>query len=97
MDEYELIKGMIIQLDELADARGAKKCTLIIELIQKLDALAKGLGEEDKAHKAEKKLLEDQLKQLTTPPPLREGETRVGGETYEIDFMEGRTDDDQTE
>ena len=92
MDKYELIKSVILQLDELVDARGAKKCTLIIDMIQKLDALAKGLGDEDKAHKAEKQLLEDQLKKLTTPLPIREGEERIGGGSYNLNFLEGDQD-----
>lgn len=92
MDKFDLIRSVIIQLDELADARGAKKCTLIVDMIGKLDALAKGLGDEDKAKEKEKALLEEQLKALTTPPPLQEGEMRIGGETKHFDFTEVSAD-----
>lgn len=77
-----MIRSIINKVDKLADARGVEKCTMVIEIIQLLSTLAKGLGDEDKAHKAEKKFLEDQLK----PGPLKEGETRIGGETYTIDL-----------
>lgn len=77
MDKYDMISAVITKVDRLADARGVEKCTLVVEIIQRLSALAKGLGDEDKAHEAEKKLLEDQLK----PAPLKEGEVREGGET----------------
>lgn len=82
MDKYDVISGIITQVDKLADARGVEKCTLVVSIIQQLSALAKGLGDEDKAHKAEKKLLEDQLK----PAPLEEGETREGGRTVTFDL-----------
>lgn len=82
MDKYDVINGIITQVDKLADARGVEKCTLVVTIIQQLSALAKGLGDEDKAHKAAKKLLEDQLK----APPLKPGQIREGGETYTIDL-----------
>lgn len=84
MDKYDMISSIIIKVDKLMDARGIEKATLGIEIVQLLNTLSKGLGNEDKAHAAEKKLLEDQLK----PAPLKNGETRVGGETYEIDLEE---------
>lgn len=84
MDKYDMISSIIIKVDKLMDARGIEKATLGIEIVQLLNTLSKGLGDEDKAHAAEKKLLEDQLK----PAPLKDGETRVGGETYEIDLEE---------
>lgn len=84
MDKYDMISSIIIKVDKLMDARGIDKATLGIEIVQLLNTLSKGLGDEDKAHAAEKKLLRDQLK----PAPLEDGETRVGGETYEIDLEE---------
>ena len=82
MDKYDMISGIITQVDKLADARGVEKCSLVVDIIQRLSTLAKGLGDEDKAHAAEKKLLEDQLK----APPLKPGDTREGGETFNFDL-----------
>lgn len=97
MDKYELIKGLIVQVDALVDARGAQKCTLVVEIIQKLDALAKGLGEEDRARANEKALLEKQLKALTEPAPLKPGEQRIGGQTYTMDMQEEPEHEDPAE
>lgn len=82
MDKYDLISSIIIKVDKLMDARGIEKATLGIEIVQLLNTLSKGLGDEDKAHAAEKKLLEDQLK----PAPPKEGCTRIGGETVTFDL-----------
>lgn len=82
MDKYDMISKVITKIDKLVDARGMEKCSLGVEVVQLLSTLAKGLGDEDKAHKAEKKLLEDQLK----PRPLAEGEIREGGETITYDL-----------
>lgn len=84
MDKYDVISSIITEVDRLVDARGVEKCGIIIGVIQKLQTLAKGLGDEDKAHAAEKKLLEDQL----APPPLKDGEVREGGETVTFDLSD---------
>lgn len=94
MDKYDMISAIITQVDKLADARGVEKCSLVMNVIQRLSALAKGLGDEDKAHEAEKKLLEDQLK----PAPLKPGETREGGETvtFDLEDLERATTREET-
>jgi len=82
MDKFDMISSIIIKVDKLMDAKGIEKATLGIEIVQLLNTMAKGLGDEDKAHAAEKKLLEDQLK----PVPPKDGCTRVGGETITYDL-----------
>lgn len=82
MDKFDMISRIIIKVDKLMDAKGIEKATLGIEIVQLLNTLSKGLGDEDKAHAAEKKLLEDQLK----PAPPKDGCTRVGGETITFDL-----------
>lgn len=84
MDKYQMIDTMIVEADKLIDARGVDKCKGFLNLIQMLSALRGGLADEDKAHNEQVKLLETQLKKLTTPPELKPGETRVGGEVYHI-------------
>ena len=83
MDKYEMISNVITKVDSLMEAKGIAKAVLGVEIVQQLNALAKGLGDEDKAHEREKKLLEEQL-----TPPLKEGETRVGGETVHFDLSD---------
>lgn len=39
MDKLELINNLIVQVDALADARGALKCKLIVDTINQLNAL----------------------------------------------------------
>ena len=82
MDKFDMISRIIIKVDKLMDAKGIEKATLGIEIVQLLNTLSKGLGDEDKAHAAEKKLLENQLK----PAPPKDGCTRVGGETITFDL-----------
>lgn len=48
-DKFGLIDKIITNVDGIADAKGAHKCALIIETIQQLSALRKGLQDEDAA------------------------------------------------
>ena len=48
-DKYQLIDQIILKVDALADARGAQKCSLIIEVVQMLGTLRKGLKNEEEA------------------------------------------------
>lgn len=54
-DKYEVIDNLITTMDELADARGARRCVLIINIIKALDVLKRGLMEDDKRAQAEDK------------------------------------------
>ena len=86
MDKYEMLDGIVIILDKLADARGVERCALLVDAIKRLDALKKGLKGDDDAHNARVELLKSQIKNLTEPKPLQDGEIREGGETYTIDL-----------
>lgn len=96
MDKYQMIDEAIILLDDLADARGARRCGLIVELVKLLDSLKKGLRDESEAHQAQVDMLNAQIRDLTTPPPLEEGQMRVGGQTYTLDFTHKTEDDNGT-
>lgn len=63
LDRYELIDRMASSVDALADARGAQKCALIIELIQQLGALKKGLKDEEAARRREMEALRAQIEE----------------------------------
>ena len=84
MDKFEMIDTMIVEADKLIDARGVDKCKGFLNLIQMLSVLKKGLTDEDKGNEERVELLEKQIKNLTPPPELKPGETRVGGEVYHI-------------
>ena len=73
IDKYQLIDRMITEVDALADARGAEKCTLIIELIQQLGALRKALKAEENAARAAQAIAPDE-------PP----EVEHNGEAMEV-------------
>ena len=66
MDKFELIEAIIKRVDALADARGAQKCAIVIEIIQQLGALRKGLADDDAAHKKGIMDLQHQLDALNT-------------------------------
>ena len=83
IDKFQLLDSIIVQLDALADARGVTRCATIVELVQKVTALRKGLADEDKAHAQTVEILEQQIKRLTEPNP-EEGEEVIGGQTYVI-------------
>ena len=89
MNEQEFINSIIVQVDEMFDARGAEKARLGLEIINKLAAVRDGLKKTEDAHKQQVKLLEDQIKALTAPKPVEEGGYRIGGETVTLNFAEG--------
>ena len=67
-DKYGLIDAMIKSVDALADARGTHKCALVIEIVQQLGALKKGLGDEEAAYRREI----DDLKRRYVPADIAE-------------------------
>lgn len=83
-DKYEMIDAVIMLLDKLADARGAEKCRLILDSVQRLAALKDGLCKEDEAHTTELNLLNGQLANLTSTPEVRDGQTIIGGQRIHI-------------
>ena len=86
MDKYQMLDGIIVLLDQLADAKGVARCALMVELVKRADALKKGLHAEEDAHNKRIDMLKAQIKNLTEPPPLQDGEIREGGQTYTIDL-----------
>lgn len=60
-DKYELIDGIVMQMNELMDAHGIRKAVIGIDVVQKLKALGEGLRDEDKARKEELDELRAQL------------------------------------
>ena len=86
MDKYQMLDEIIIALDSLADARGVARCALMVDVLKRLDALKKGLHAEEEASNARIDMLKSQIKKLTEPQPLEDGEIREGGETYTLDF-----------
>ena len=83
MSDDELIAGLIRDAGRLADLRGAERCALILDMIDRMQALRRGLAEEHRHHEDDIRLLNEQLTRLTTPHP-QEGETVVGGEIYRL-------------
>lgn len=66
MDKFDLIEAIIKRVDVLADARGAQKCAIVIEIIQQLGALRKGLADDDAAHNKQIMDLQQRLDALNT-------------------------------
>ena len=83
MNKYEFIDQLILLTDQLADARGVQRCTMLVDMVRRLNALKEGLEKEDKAHEEEKELLKSQLPKPKEP---QDGEVTDGGEIHRIDF-----------
>ena len=66
MDKFDLIDAIIKRVDALADARGAQKCAIVIEIIQQLGALRKGLADDEAANKKQITDLQQRLDALNT-------------------------------
>lgn len=90
MDKFQMIDAVILIIDKLADARGIDRCALLIDLLKRMDALKTHLQKEDEAYKARVEMLKAQIKDLTTPPELKDGEIREGGQTYTIDLTQNK-------
>lgn len=60
-DKYQLIDGIVMQMNELMDAHGIHKAVVGIDVVQKLKVLGEGLRDEDKARKEELDELRAQL------------------------------------
>lgn len=88
MNEQDFLNSIITQVDEMLDARGVEKARLGIEIIQKIIAVRDGLKKSDEAHAQQVKMLEDQIKALTTPK-VEDGVEIIGGGTYTIDLTGG--------
>lgn len=83
MNDDELIGTLIRDAGALADMHGAARCAMILDIVDRLNALRDGLRNEHRRHKEEIELLSGQITKLTTPHP-GEGELVVGGQVYKI-------------
>lgn len=54
LDKYQMLDEIIIEVNNLVDARGVEKCRLAIDIVQRLAALKNGLAEDDKRLEEEK-------------------------------------------
>lgn len=86
MDKYQMMDGIIILLDRLADARGMERCSLLVEIVKRAEAIKKGMQEEDDAKAERIVLLNKQIESMRSQKPLMDGEIREGGETYTVDL-----------
>ena len=62
--KHDIINDAIVKLNELADAKGAEKCVLIIQLIQNLNELGRMIKDEDSKHEAAVLSLTERIKKL---------------------------------
>lgn len=80
IDKYKLLDSVLTELrlavQNLHAGNALTFCGMMADAAQKLEALKKGLTDEDAAHKQTIALLEEQLK------PHPDGDT-IGGETIE--------------
>lgn len=83
MTDDELLAGLIRDVGRLADIRRSARCRLILDMIDRMQALRRGLAEEHRRHEEYIQLLSGQIERLTTPHP-QEGETVVGGDVYRL-------------
>jgi hypothetical protein len=48
IDKFQMIDELIVEVNNLLDARGVEKCRLGLDIVQRLAALKNGLLEDDK-------------------------------------------------
>ena len=73
--KHDIINDAVIKLNELADARGAEKCVLIITLIQNLNELGRMLKEEDAKNDAAILALTEKISKLEKKEGSDDGNT----------------------
>lgn len=73
--KHDIINDAVIKLNELADARGAEKCVLIITLIQNLNELGRMLKEEDAKNDAAILALTEKVGKLEKKEASDDGDT----------------------
>ena len=64
MDKYRMLDDMILLLDRLADARGAERCRVLVELVSRAGALKDGLRREEDENDARVEALKAQIANL---------------------------------
>lgn len=88
-DKFQLIDGIIVQIDALTDARGVEKCKIILDAIGKLTALKKGLQDDDAEQQRKLDTLREELRRVTQPDGGDDTET-IDGKTYKIGVPGGQ-------
>jgi len=73
--KHDIINDAVIKLNELADARGAEKCVLIITLIQNLNELGRMIKEEDAKNDAAILALTEKVSKLEKKEGNDDGDT----------------------
>jgi len=73
--KHDIINDAVIKLNELADARGAEKCVLIITLIQNLNELGRMIKEEDAKNDAAILALTEKVSKLEKKEGSDDGDT----------------------
>lgn len=73
--KHDIINDAVIKLNELADARGAEKCVLIITLIQNLNELGRMIKEEDTKNDAAILALTEKVSKLEKKEDSDDGDT----------------------
>ncbi len=89
LDKYQLIDSVIVEIDNLTDARGVEKCKIILDAIGKLTALKKGLENDDTANQQKLDMLREELRRVTQPDGGEDTET-IDGKTYTIGVPGGQ-------
>lgn len=73
--KHDIINDAVIKLNELADARGAEKCVIIITLIQNLNELGRMIKEEDAKNDAAILALTEKVSKLEKKEGSDDGDT----------------------
>ena len=84
MDTNDFINSMIVALNAL-QVSGVRNMQIVIETINKLGALAKGINEEREASQQQ---IAELNRRLAERPPVRfneDGTITLGGETIDLD------------
>lgn len=84
----ELLDTIITQMYDMFKALITGQYVLFTaaftELMSKLSSLKKGIEKDEKMHRQQVKMLEDQLEAATAPRPTGDGDVVVGGERFEF-------------
>jgi len=73
--KHDIINDAVVKLNELADAKGAEKCVLIITLIQNLNELGRMIKESDAQNEAAVLALTEKISKLEKKEDHADGDT----------------------
>ena len=66
-DKYQIIDSIVVQIDKILEQRGITRAATAIEVIQKLNALRKGLEDEETSMRKELQELRNLARAETIP------------------------------